>query len=240
MLHVMVLLLSVFLVVSISIDTFKNVAFYHEPRFMKVQLWICLLFMADFFIELLMSRRKRHYILTHFIFFLVSVPYESIIRYFSITLSPEVSYLMQFVPLVRGGYALAIVTGWFTSDRTTGMFVTYLLTLASFGYFVSMVFFVVEHNVNPAVIDYQDALWWTGMQMVTTGSSITPVTPIGRILGFCTSAMGMMMLPLFTVYITSIIKRHSTELRNNLPLQGLVPPPAKPADPPEQPSSKPQ
>ena len=39
-LHVIILILSLFLVISISVDTFNNVPFYNQPSFMKVQFWI--------------------------------------------------------------------------------------------------------------------------------------------------------------------------------------------------------
>ena len=47
-LHVIILLLSLFLVISISVDTFKGIPFYTQSLYMKVQLWICILFLFDF------------------------------------------------------------------------------------------------------------------------------------------------------------------------------------------------
>lgn len=212
LLHLAVLALSIFLVVSISVDTFRNVAFYRQPGFMKAQFWVCMFFLFDFVIEFFMDRRKGHYLLTRSVFLLVSIPYESIIHHFGVVLSPEVGYLLRFVPLVRGGYALAIVVGWFTANRAASMLVTYLLTLMASLYFASMVFYVVEHGVNAGVVTYEDALWWACMEMVTTGSSISAVTPIGRFLGFAMSCLGVMMLPMFTVYITTLIQKHQSVL----------------------------
>lgn len=51
-LHVIILLLSLFLVISISVDTFKGIPFYTQSLYMKVQLWICILFLFDFILEL--------------------------------------------------------------------------------------------------------------------------------------------------------------------------------------------
>ncbi len=73
-LHLIILALSVFLVTCISIDTFKNEAFYEQPQFMKVQLWICVVFLADFFIEFFISPNKKSYLAHRFIFFIVSIP----------------------------------------------------------------------------------------------------------------------------------------------------------------------
>ena len=57
-LHVIILLLSLFLVISISIDTFKGIPFYTQSVYMKVQLWICVLFLFDFILELFLSKNK--------------------------------------------------------------------------------------------------------------------------------------------------------------------------------------
>lgn len=208
LLHVAVLLLSIFLVLSISIDTFHNIDFWKQPRFLRTQFWICVIFMIDFFVELALAERKRHYLLTHFVFFIVSVPYLWIFAKLGLSFSPQATYLLQYIPLVRGGYAMAIVIGWFSYNRATGLFFTYLFTLIATVYFASLVFYMFEHTVNKLVPDYTAALWWASMDVTTVGSNIEAVTPVGRVLSVLLAALGMMMFPIFTVYITNIINRH--------------------------------
>ncbi len=208
-LHISVLLLSLFLIISISIDTFNNVAFYNEPRYMEIQFWICIMFLLDFFLEWILAEKKWHYLVTHFVFFLVSIPYWSIIDYFGWQFSPQVTYLIRYIPLVRGGYALALVVSWLTSNRATGLFFSYLLALIATLYFSSVVFFVFEVHVNSLVNDYYDALWWAAMDMTTVGSNIIAVTPVGRVLSVLLAALGMMLFPIFTVYITNVIQNYN-------------------------------
>lgn len=209
LLHIFVLLLSIFLVISISIDTFHNIAFWRQPRFMKVQFWICIFFLLDFFIEFILAEKKWRYLFTHIFFFIVSVPYLAIFQYYDVHFTPQINYLIQFIPLVRGGYAMAIVIGWFSYNRATGLFFTYLFTLVSTVYFASLVFFLFEHNVNNLVVDYYSALWWATMDVTTVGSNIVAVTPVGRVLSVALAALGMMMFPIFTVYVTNIIQQHN-------------------------------
>ncbi len=205
-LHIIILLLSTFLVVCISIDTFKNLAFYRQPQFMDLQLWICIIFLADWLIELIISPDRKRYLATHFLFFLVSIPYNAIISHFGWTFSPQLTYCLRYVPLVRGGYAMAIVVGWFTYNRVTGLFISYLATLLCTVYFSSLAFYLFENHINPGVQNYTDALWWAFMDVTTVGSNIVAVTPVGRVLSVLLAALGMMMFPIFTVYVTSIIK----------------------------------
>lgn len=208
-LHISILILSLFLIVSISVDTFRNVAFYREPQFMQIQFWICIMFLLDFFLEFALSEKKWHYLLTHFIFFLVAIPYNAIIDYYGLTFSPRIEYLIRYIPLVRGGYALAMVVGWLTANRATGLFLSYLISLLATLYFSSVVFFIFEQDVNPLVNNYKDAIWWAAMDMTTVGSNIIAVTPIGRVLSVLLAALGMMLFPIFTVYITNIIQNRN-------------------------------
>lgn len=210
-LHILVLILSVFLVVRISIDTFHNEAFYLEPRFIRFQFWICVVFLFDFFVEFFMSDNKWKFIRNRFIFFLVSIPYNSIISFYGWTFSPQVTYALHYIPLIRGGYAMSIVVSWFTYNKATGLFISYLATLIFTIYFASLAFYVFEHNVNPSVKNYDDALWWAAMDATTVGSNIEAITPVGRILSVLLAALGMMMFPIFTVYVTNILTKNKQQ-----------------------------
>lgn len=65
---------------------------------------------------------------------------------------------------------------------------------------------MIEQKVNPEVKDYNDALWWAFMDVTTVGSNIIAITPTGRILSVLLAALGMMMFPIFTVYVTSLVQ----------------------------------
>lgn len=210
-LHVVVLVLSVLLILYISVDTLNNVNILNEPRFLNFEFWVCVVFMADFVIEFILTKRKWHYLWTHFLFLLVSIPYVAIIHHYGWFFSPQLEYLLRYLPLVRGGYALAIVVGWFTYNKASGLFVTYVVTLIATVYFCSLAFFVFEKGINPNVTTYGDALWWAAMDMTTVGSNVVAMTTVGRVLSVVLAALGMMMFPIFTVYITSLIQNKRSQ-----------------------------
>ena len=128
-------------------------------------------------------------------------------HFYHITFSPEISYFLRFIPLLRGGYALAIVVGWLSGSKASGLFTSYITMLMATVYFASLIFFVLEHKVNPMVTDYWSALWWAFMDVTTVGSNIYAVTPTGKILSVVLAALGMMMFPIFTVYVTSLVQQ---------------------------------
>ena len=188
-LHILILLLSVFLIITISIDTFRNISFLNQGNYMEIQLWICSFFMFDFLLEFVLSDHKWKYLRNRFIFFLVSIPYLNIFSYLNLNFSSETYYFLRFIPLVRSGYALAIVVGWLSYNKISSLFI----------------------SVNPMVTRYTDALWWAFMDVTTVGSNIYAVTATGKILSVVLAALGMMMFPIFTVYVTSLLQKFNAQ-----------------------------
>ncbi|MBQ8673691.1 MAG: two pore domain potassium channel family protein [Bacteroides sp.] len=205
LLHLVVVLLSLFLVLCISIDTFNGTPYYRQSGYMHIQLGVCVVFLLDFFWEWKLAPRKRAYFYSHLIFLLVSIPYLNIVEWLHLPLTSETAYLLRFMPLVRGGYAIYILISWLTHNRASTLIVSYLSILLACIYFSSLVFFVAEFGINPLVHNYGDALWWAFMDATTVGSNIIAVTFSGRMLSILLAAIGMMMFPIFTVYITDVV-----------------------------------
>ena len=147
--------------------------------------------------------------LTHIFFLLVSIPYINIIAYYGIELNPEMQYLIRFVPMIRAGYVLALVLGVLFSNKISGLFATYLGLLIATVYFASLMFFIEEHYINPGVSTYWSALWWAFMDVTTVGCNINCITPTGKVLGVILAAEGLILFPVFTVYITNSLSQRS-------------------------------
>lgn len=223
-LHIIILLLSIFLVVDISVDTFHDVSFYTQEHLQVAQFWICLVFMLDFFIELVLAADRKRYLRSHFIFFLVSIPYQAIIYHFGWQISGEVAYMVRYMPLVRGGYAMAIVVSWFTSNKATSLFWSYAITIVSTIYCASLTFYLFENGVNPMVKSYADALYWSLMDATTLGCNIDPVTGVGRVLAVLLAIIGITMFPVFTVYASRMVKRLNSAPPNTISLYNALHP----------------
>ncbi|MDE5625125.1 MAG: potassium channel family protein [Muribaculaceae bacterium] len=79
-------------------------------------------------------------------------------------------------------------------------------------YFAGLIFYEREQPVNPGVTSYWDAFWWCSLEATTLGSSLNPVTLAGKLLAVVLSLMGIVMFPLFTVYLSSLILRSRSVL----------------------------
>lgn len=209
----LVLVLSVLLIVYISIDTFNNINLLSNSRYMQFQFWVCIVFILDFFVEMYFAESRWRYFKRRVWFLLLSIPYLNIVTEMQLTLSPDALYFVRFIPLARGALALSIVFGYFSDNAMASFFNSYLVMLVMVVYFCSLIFYQCEHAVNPQVDSYLTALWWSAMNMVTVGCYINPMTATGRILAVVLPTAGIIVFPLFTVYISDYVKRKSTEQR---------------------------
>lgn len=207
--HTVVLVLSVLLIVYISFDTFRDVNFLQNHTYMTFQFWVCVVFMLDFFIEMYFAPAKWRYVKRRMFFLLMSIPYLNLLNMTDLQLSPEALYFVRFIPLARGALALSIVFGYFSQNAITSFFMSYIVILLMVVYFCSLIFYQCEHMVNPQIDTYWTALWWAFMNMSTVGCYINAMTIAGRILAVVLPITGMIMFPLFTVYLTDYVKRNS-------------------------------
>jgi hypothetical protein len=74
-------------------------------------------------------------------------------------------------------------------------------------YFSSIIFYAKEAAVNPSVTSYGISLWWCCLEATTLGAPFSPVTVIGKVLACIVSLLGIVMFPLFTVYLSDLVTR---------------------------------
>ena len=82
-LHIIILVMSLFLVISISVDTFKGIPFYTQSSYMKTQLWIWTLFTDTFHFPVGSHSLSEHYCLLWMDFFsrnYLSTPFYSFVE----------------------------------------------------------------------------------------------------------------------------------------------------------------
>lgn len=205
--NLIVLVLSALLITWISIDTFKRVDFLENHSYMMFQFWVCVVFIIDFFVEMVYAEKKWRYFKHRFLFLLLSIPMLNIINLMDIKLGADAIYFVRFIPLARGALALAIVISYISNNAVTSLFMSYLTIMIFIAYFCSLIFYQREAGVNPQVTSYWDALWWAAMNMSTVGCNISPVTASGKVVAVILPITGMVIFPLFTVYLTDYVSR---------------------------------
>lgn len=208
--HALILILSLILIVWISYDTFENEPFLSNHNYMIFQLWVCLVFVIDFFLGLIFSKKKLSYLKNRWIFLLISIPYLNIISQLGLQISDSVLYYLRFIPLLRGTYAFAMVVGYISKNRAASMLSQYSSYLLAITYCGSLIFYYQEAPVNPAVKTFWDAIYWALMNVTTVGCYFSAVTVAGKVISVILPIAGMLILPMFTVYITALVKKYNS------------------------------
>ena len=205
-LNLVVLVLATALIVFISIDTFTHRPFLSNPIYMRFQLLTCMVFVVIFFIQVALAERHWRYFGRNIFFLLVSIPYLNIISLFDLHLDAQQLYFIRFVPLVRAAFVMAMVIGYVSTSRIVGIFWSYVSIVVMMVYFASLIFLEQEQPVNPEINSYWSSLWWCALEATTIGAPVNPVTVVGKVLAAVLSVMGVIVFPLFTVYLSDIIK----------------------------------
>lgn len=202
-LNALVLLGSMAIIVIASIELLEGNNALSETFILKFHLWICGFFLADFFVRWYTDGWTGRFFKHNIFFLLVSIPYLNIVYSLSTTISHSTWLILRLIPLARGIYGVSLIVSWMTRSRITNLFATYLTILFTTIYFCSIVFYYMEHGVNPPVKTYWDAFDWALMNVTTVGSNIFGVTKIGQVLAVVLASAGMIFFPIFTAYVTT-------------------------------------
>lgn len=211
--NMIVFVLSAILVVYMSLETFEKMDFLQNHTYMTFQFWVCVVFIVDFFVELYYADGKWRYFRTHLLFLLLSIPYINIIHQLDIQLNYDAMYFIRFIPLARGALAMSIVMRYLSNNAISSLLMSYIVIMIFVVYLCSLIFFQRESGINPQVDSYWTALWWSFMNMATVGCDINPVTVSGKIVAVVLPVSGMIIFPLFTVYLTDFVTRNVSKTK---------------------------
>lgn len=205
-LNYIVLVLAFGLIAFISWDTYQGVNYLEDSIYMKYQFAVCMVFLLEYIYLFKISRHKIRYLFLALPFLLISIPYLNIIEYFNVNVDRLTLHILCSVPVFRGLVALVMVVVYVAKKISTTVFFSYVLVLIPSIYMSGLFFYVAEKDVNSAVKNFWYALWWAGMNVTTIGCDINPMTATGMVLGFIVSLLGIIMLPLFTVYASDVFQ----------------------------------
>lgn len=193
------------IIISLSYDILNNHQFLVTPAYLEVQFIACMVLIMDFVLHWFAAYDRARYLRRNFAFLLVSIPLLNVAIWGGMELSREWYFVLKMAPLIRAFAAVIIVVAWLVNGQIKMLFAGYLFTVVAFTYLAALVFYCYELGVNPKVDNFGNSLWWAWMGVTTVGAAIFPVTTIGKILAVMLPSLGMMMFPIFTIYVTNLI-----------------------------------
>ena len=204
--NVITFLAGMALIISVSVEVATGSRNYFSQWFLLTQLAVCSVFIIDYVMRVSCSRNSRRAALYYLPCLLLSVPYLNIVYWSGLPFDRSLQMLIGVIPLLRALVASFIVVRLVSARGVRRLFAAYVLTVLLFTYLSGMVFYDYEIAVNQHLHGFGNAIWWAFMGMTTVGAAIFPVTAVGKVLAVALPALGMLMLPLFTAYITDLYK----------------------------------
>lgn len=200
--NLLVLIGSMLIIGMLSLEILYPDSYGKSPLFVRTKLWICIAFLCDIVVRFVRSSQKIRFALRNCLFFVISIPYLTLIELSGLSLSPLGYLFLHGMMLLRGAYGLVVVVSWITTSKLSNLLFSYLSILLASTYFASLVVYEIEQGINSQINSYSDAIWWACMDVTAVGSSITPITAMGRIISVILALLGMCLFPIVTAYIT--------------------------------------
>lgn len=205
--RLVVMIAAVALVVVSSIETFSQRSFNLSYWGVCLQTIVCLLMSFEMGAEFVLSHRRVRYAATHWPLLILCVPWVLILRLGDVAIASEWLFLLQLLPIIRAIVVLAQLLSLLRFSTADSLFGAYIALLAAVLYFSSLMFYIAEDGVNPGIHSFRSAVYWAVMTMTTTGSNILEITPVGQALATVLAASGLILFPVFTVYIADATSR---------------------------------
>ena len=201
------------LLVSVTCEVLQRDRTVFTSGFLLTQLCVCMVFILDFIVRVCTSSRPTRDIWRYLPYFALSLPYLNIVAWAGVPLERSWMMFIGIIPMLRTLVAAFVMVRWFSSRGVRRLFSAYAVTVLLFTYLSALVFYDYEISVNPHLHGFGNAVWWAFMSMTTVGAEVFPVTTIGKVLAAALPALGMLMLPLFTVYVADLFKKHEYDDR---------------------------
>lgn len=195
------LLAGIVLLVSVSWEIIAGDHLHFSRWYLTVQLVICIVFLIDFFVRMAAAPCKGRFFVRNLFFLLLAIPYLNIVHWCHVDLTRDWAMLIGLTPLLRTFLALYVVLYWMVNNRFKLLFWAYIITVVVFTYLSALIFYDYEVLVNDKLHGFGNALWWAWMNVTTVGAEIFAVTTIGKVVTVLLPSLGMMMFPIFTVYV---------------------------------------
>jgi voltage-gated potassium channel len=165
---------------------------------MIVDTLVCIIFFADFFVQLLTAKNKWHYLRWGWIDFLSSIPTLPILRW------GRLVRIIRVLRVLRGIRASKILSSVIFAHRAKGALATATLLCLLLVVFGSVAILHVESEPASNIRTPGDAVWWSLATVATVGfGDKYPVTAEGRAIGVMLMIGGIGLFGTFTGYLAT-------------------------------------
>jgi|ERR1051326_4253647 voltage-gated potassium channel len=207
LLHLIVFVLTIYVLGAILVDTFFNLPLETSRVLNFIDDAICIFFLFEFFVRLYQAENKLQYLKWGWIDLVSSIPTFTYFR------AGRALRLIRLLRIVRAFRTTQHFVQHIFRNRAQGAFVTVSVLAVLLVIFCSIGILQVEHEPNSNIKTAEDALWWSYVTITTVGyGDKFPVTTEGRFIGVILMTAGVGLFGTFSGFVASwFVSGHKRE-----------------------------
>jgi voltage-gated potassium channel len=201
----LMLFLSVYVLAALLVETSFVLPLEVSRLLSAVDMAVCGVFAADFFIQLKAARRKRDYLKWGWIDLVSSIPNLPFLRI------GRVARIVRILRLLRGVRSTRVIIVHLFENRARGTLATVALITFVLIVFSSIAVLNVETAPDSTIRTAEDALWWSLATVTTVGyGDVYPRTTVGHIVAGILMVAGIALFGTFTASVASFFVQQDT------------------------------
>lgn len=200
------LFLCVFVLVTLFVDTVFRLSLETSTLLNRIDNIVCLVFIGDFFFNVITAKSKLRYLKWGWIDLLSSIPNIQILRW------GRFIRVIRILRILRGIRSTKLILKHLFQNRAKGTFASVGMIAFVLVVFSSIVILNCETSDESNIKTASDALWWSFVTITTVGyGDFYPTTLVGRIVAAVLMTAGVGLFGTFTAYVASFFLHHEEE-----------------------------
>jgi voltage-gated potassium channel len=196
--------LGIYVLIALAAQTLLSLGESTSAVLDHIDNLVCLIFFADFFINLYLAPSKLQYLKWGWIDLVSSIPMIDALR------AGRIARIVRILRAFRGIRSARFVAEYLVRYRADGAFFGVALLSILLVLFSSIAILQVENAPESNIHSPQDALWWAYATITTVGyGDKYPVTPEGRLIAAVLMTAGVGLFGSFTGLIASWVLKPS-------------------------------
>ncbi len=206
-----ILILSLYVLVVLALGVILNWSEETQLQLDRVDLAICIVFLADWFYFLAKSSNKSLYFKTRLVDLIASIPFATVLRGFRIVRAVRI---IRTFRMLRGARAISYILRLTAANKRVSSLVIYVMCTTLVYFYCSVGIYNFEHEINQNMHNYGDALWLCFTTLTTVGyGDIFPVTAGGRVMSAVLVLMGIGLFSLVTAELAAVFLQYIRDER---------------------------